>query len=143
MEKELKHWRIVQTVELPASAERVWSVVGGFYNIHLWHPDIAQSDVPAEQTSISAMRRILTFPGQPETTEELVSLDNIHQLYDYKWYAGAWGEEVRDYRARIQVFDTFMSERCIVQWSSTFRCDHDAVSEFYQRGFNALKEQFG
>lgn len=142
MAKELKHWRIVKSIELPASGEEVWSVVGGFFNIHTWHPDIAQSEVPEHQTAITPVRRILTFPAQPKTTEELVSLDNQNHFYDYKWYEGAWGEEVQDYRARIQLFNTFMNERCVVQWSSTFRSDHDAVSEFYQRGFDALNKRF-
>ena len=142
MATALKQWHIVQSVELPASADAVWRIVGGFFNIHQWHPDIAQTEVPENQTSMSPMRRLLTFPGQPKTTEELVSLDNLNRCYDYKWHEGKWGEEVQDYRARIQVFNTFMDQRCILQWSSTFTCDHDAVSEFYQHGFDALKKRF-
>jgi hypothetical protein len=140
---EQKEWRIVRTVELHSSSTNVWEVVGGFFNIHLWHPDIENTEIPADQTSVSPLRRILTFPGQPKTTEELVSLENKNYFYDYKWHSGQWGEEVKNYRARIHVFDTFMSDRCMVQWSSTFRCNVDAVSEFYERGFAALKKRFG
>ncbi len=72
MNGEYKHWRVVQTVELNASSVDVWQVVGGFFNIHLWHPDIQLTEIPDDQTMVMPIRRVLTFPGQPKTTEELI-----------------------------------------------------------------------
>ena len=74
--KKNKQWKVVRTIQLNSSAEKVWEMVGGFYTLHLWHPDIEKTDIGKDQTSISKIRRILTFPGQPTTTEELVFLDN-------------------------------------------------------------------
>ena len=36
---DVKHWTVNRTVELGASREDVWQVVGGFYTVHEWHPD--------------------------------------------------------------------------------------------------------
>lgn len=137
-----RDWRVVQTVELGASAKTVWDVVGGFFTIHLWHPDITKTKVPVEQTDTKEIRRLLTFPGQPKTTEELVFMDNDDFHYRYKWHAGEWGERIQNYVAEIRVFDIDMGGRCIMLWSSTFRYTEDALSDFYWNGFRALQERF-
>ena len=137
-----KPWSVVQAVELGASAAAVWEVVGGFYTIHRWHPDIVQLEIPANQTEMHALRRILTFPGQPKTTEELILMDNEAFHYRYRWHSGDWGERVQKYVARLRVFDIQMGQRCIVQWSSTFEYHEDALSAFYWNGFRALQKRF-
>jgi hypothetical protein len=135
-------FRVVQCVELGASPDEVWAVVGGFYTIHQWHPDIQKTEVPADQTHTGPLRRELTFPGQPITVEELVVQDNPDRRYIYKWHAGAWGEMVKEYRAELRVFEIEPEKRCIVQWSSTFLFKEDAVSEFYWNGFRVLQQRF-
>lgn len=135
-------FRVVQCVELGGAASVVWEVVGGFYNIHTWHPDISKTDVPANQTSMTRLRRELTFPGQPITTEELIAQDNVAWCYKYKWYAGAWGERVKNYHAELRVVEIEPDRRCLVQWSSEFVYTEDAVSEFYWNGFRELQKRF-
>lgn len=134
---------VVSTVELAASAEVVWQVVGGFYTIHQWHPDITALEVHPQQSEMPELRRVLTFPGQPTTTEELVTIDYAKRYYSYKWHAGAWGERIQDYKAELRVLETVVGAACLVQWSSTFRYQEDALSEFYQHGFDALIARFG
>ena len=142
MGREYKKWEVSQTVELGASAEVVWQIVGGFYCIHKWHPDIEQTEVIDSQTEILEIRRLLTFPGQPKTTEQLILMDNEDFHYTYKWNSGAWGEEVENYYASIRVFNSDMEKSCFVQWTSTFRYTEDAVSEFYWNGFRNLQQMF-
>jgi Polyketide cyclase / dehydrase and lipid transport len=137
-----KQWHVVQTVELGAPAQTVWDLVGGFFTIHKWHPDIAATEVLEDQTDLSAIRRRLTFPGQPKTIEELILMDNDDFHYRYKWHAGEWGERVQHYVASLRIIESEMSKHCIVQWSSTFVCDRDAVSDFYRNGFHALQSRF-
>lgn len=138
-----KRWRVVRTVELNAPAAEVWALVGGFYNIHQWHPDIAQTEVVPDQTKISAVRRLLTFPGQPKTTEELLFMDNENFHYRYRWHSGAWGERVKDYVADICVFEVEQGRTCIMRWYSTFVYTEDAITPFYQHGFDSLIQLFG
>jgi hypothetical protein len=137
-----KSWRVLRTVELGGSAQEVWNVVGGFFTIHLWHPDITMSEILPDQARTGAIRRLLTFPGQPKTTEELVLMDNPEFHYRYKWHSGDWGERVKDYVADLRVFDVRLGETSIVQWSSTFTYTEDALTEFYENGFRALRKRF-
>ena len=138
-----RNWKVVRTVELDSSASNVWEVVGGFYTIHLWHPDIAKTEIPADQTAVPQLRRVLTFPGQPTTTEELVTMDNADFHYTYKWHAGEWGERVKNYIAHLRVFEVEQDKTCIVQWSATFTYTEDALTDFYCNGFRALQKRFG
>ena len=140
--KPYRNWRVVQTVELGAPARTVWELVGGFYILHQWHPDIQKTEVPPEQTECPAIRRLLTFPGQPKTTEELVSMDSAHFHYRYKWHSGEWGEKVQQYHAEIRLLEIANGARCIMQWASTFYYFEDALSEFYWNGFRALQKRF-
>lgn len=137
-----KHWTVIRTVELPASRDAVWEVIGGFYTIHHWHPDIALSEIPPEQTETRELRRLLTFPGQPKTIEELVMMDNEDCHYRYKWHAGKWGEDVRNYHASLRVMAGDLDQSCLVQWASEFDYPTDAISEFYENGFRSLRERF-
>lgn len=137
-----KNWRVVQTVELGAPAATVWKLVGGFFNIHEWHPDIQLTEIGKDQTTIQELRRILTFPGQPKTVEQLISMDNADFHYTYKWHEGQWGERVRNYVASIRLLELAGGKSCIMQWSSTFSYTEDALSEFYWNGFRALQKRF-
>jgi len=139
---DIKHWKVNRTVELGATQDDVWRVVGGFYTIHEWHPDIQLTEVPEEQTKTRELRRVLTFPGQPKTIEELVSMDNDDCHYRYKWHAGAWGEEVQNYHASLRVFAGDLGRTCVVQWCSEFDYPTDAISTFYENGFRALLARF-
>ncbi len=133
-----KHWQVNRTEALGGTARAVWEVIGGFFTIHEWHPDITHTEIPANQTSTRELRRILTFPGQPTTTEELVSMNNADFHYRYKWYEGPWGEAVKNYRASLRVFAGDQEQSCTVQWASTFDHPTDAISEFYLNGFREL-----
>ncbi|HEY0312912.1 MAG TPA: SRPBCC family protein [Allosphingosinicella sp.] len=137
-----QHWRVVRTVGLAAPRDAVWDLIGGFYTIHHWHPDIALTELPQEQCDTRQVRRLLTFPGQPKTTEELVMMDNDDCHYRYKWHAGQWGEEVRNYHASLRVIAGDLDAVCMVQWACEFDYPSDAISTFYGNGFRSLSERF-
>lgn len=137
-----RDWHVIRAVEVGAAAAAVWEVIGGFFTIHLWHPDIALTEISPTQTDTRQVRRILTFPGPPKTTEELVSMDNDDFHYRYKWFAGGWGERVKDYHSSLRVIAGDLDLTSIVQWQSTFSYPTDAISDFYEHGFQALLERF-
>jgi hypothetical protein len=139
---DYKHWHVVRSVELGAPAATVWDIIGGFFTIHEWHPDISKTEISAEQTQTNQLRRILTFPGQPTTTEELVSLTNDDFHYRYKWHQGQWGEQVQNYESSLRVLSGDLDKTCVVQWESTFDYPSDAISDFYWNGFHALQKRF-
>ena len=100
------------------------------------------TEIPEDQTKTRELRRLLTFPGQPKTTEELVSMDNADCHYRYKWHAGPWGEAVKNYRAALRVVAGDLGRTCLVQWASEFDYPTDAISTFYENGFKALLARF-
>lgn len=142
MADDYKHWSVVRTAEIAAPRDSVWQVIGGFYTLHHWHPDIALTEIPPEQSDTRQLRRLLTFPGQPKTTEELVMMDNDDCHYRYKWHAGQWGEDVHNYKATLRVLAGDLDQSCIVQWASEFDYPTDAISTFYENGFRALRDMF-
>ena len=136
-------WEVITACELNASAAEVWYLVGGFYNIHHWCPDIETSVVQEGQGEDRNIRREIAFPNQPLAWEELEFMDNKNMLYKYKWYKGAWGESVQKYHSQIQVVETELGKKCILKWSAKFFHDSDAITGFYHNGFNFLIEKFG
>jgi hypothetical protein len=70
-------------------------------------------------------------------------MDNESLYYCYKWHAGEWGERIQNYRAELRIVEIEIDKRCLVQWSSTFFYHEDALSQFYQNGFDALAQTFG
>jgi hypothetical protein len=133
---------VIRSVELPATADAVWAVVGGFFTLHCWHPDIERTEVVADQTETHAIRRRLFFSGQDPTIEELVALDEVERVSRYRWYAGPWGEIVKNYRACLRVCPADLDRSCLVTWESWFEHPEDAISDFYLRGFAALRRMF-
>jgi hypothetical protein len=69
-------------------------------------------------------------------------MDNDECCYRYKWYAGAWGEAVKNYHASLRVFAGDLGCTSIVQWCSEFDYPTDAISAFYENGFRALRARF-
>jgi hypothetical protein len=137
-----KKWKVIRTIELNSSSEKVWAMVGGFYTLHLWHPDIQKTEIGLDQTSIPEIRRVLTFPGQPTTTEELVYLGNENRYYTYKWHSGPWGETFKEYHAEIRVVEIEIGKRCLVQWTGHFINEEDGLTQFYENGFSGLVKMF-
>jgi hypothetical protein len=138
-----RNWRIIQTVKLNAPAKEVWDLVGGFYTMHTWHPDIAQTNLVPKQTKTHDIKRQLIIPRQPKVVEKLVTYDGENMYYKYMWHKGRWGKKVQNYRSEIRVIETVADKKCIVQWSASFYYSSDALSKFYKRGFKALKKRFG
>ena len=133
---------VIRSVELHATADAVWAVVGGFFTLHRWHPDIERTEIVVDQTETHAVRRRLFFPGQEPTIEELVAHDEVERVSRYKWHAGSWGEIVKNYRACLRVCPADLNRSSLVIWESRFDHPDDAISDFYLRGFAALRQMF-
>ena len=140
--KDYRDWHVIESVTLNAPASTVWELVGGFFNVHKWHPEIQLTEFVDKQTDISPIRRVVRSHTQPVTIEELVLMNNDDFHYRYKWHAGVWGERVHNYVANIRVFAIERDHKCTMQWSSTFRYTENAASEFYWNGFRALQRRF-
>ncbi len=76
---------IVQTVDLAASPDRVWALIGRFGGIGAWHPLVAA--ITTTGTGEGQLRTIETIDGM-QIIERLEAADNSHRTYRYTMISG-------------------------------------------------------
>lgn len=135
---------VEMTVELGASAEQVWRLVGGFDSLSRWHPAVASSLVGQEGGR--TVRR-LGLHGGGTIIEALEHHDGAARRYTYSILDGPL--PVANYRSELSV-DEQGGERCRVRWSSRFEPDGvpepeavETIRGIYKAGLDTLRERFG
>ena len=64
--------KVAMSVNLPASADKVWDLIGGFNALPDWHPAIEKSEIEGDGTGSV---RTLHLVGGGTITERLERLD--------------------------------------------------------------------
>jgi len=129
----------VESVELAATADAVWSVIGRF-NLD-WHPLVAK--VRLIGTGPGQLRRIETRYGR-EIIERLEGVDNTKRIYDYTLVAGIPASR---YSGTIEVRPK--GNGCIAEWHVDFLADklpdiavRDMVENLLRAGLGSLTHRF-
>ena len=135
-----KYFHVIQSVQISVSANVVWKLVGDFYQIHKWHPQILASEMNNEENIFK--RRVIFQNEMIDTIEQLESYDQTKREYYYKNIGGNWGRLVENYRSSIHIIEDNNDQSCIVQWIGSFYSDIDRVTEFYRIGLNSLADLF-
>jgi hypothetical protein len=127
---------VAESVELEATPDTVWSVIGNF-NID-WHPLVAR--VSLAGTGIGQIRTIVNIDGRT-IVERLESVDSAKRSYRYTLLAGT---PASDYVGIIEV--TPKGRGCVAAWSVSFLADNQpdhtvrsAVSTLLTTGLGSLK----
>jgi hypothetical protein len=130
------------STRLPASAARVWELVGGFNTLPDWHPAIEKSEL-----SESGRVRTLTLADGARLVERLQKHDDRSRSYSYAIAASPL--PIADYSATISIRDAG-AEGCVMEWSSSFEPHgvpeseaEQAVTAIYESGFESLRRMFG
>ncbi|OON82613.1 SRPBCC family protein [Streptomyces tsukubensis] len=128
--------------EIPAPADRVWRLVGGFDALPDWLPYIPSS-VPGE----GGRTRTLTNSDGGVIVERLISFDEKGRSYSYSIEQAPF--PVTGYLSTITVRETGENSST-VEWSGTFTpdgvSDEEAAELFrgiYDDGLTALRDSFG
>ena len=136
--------RVAMTQKLSASADQVWSRIGGFSTLHEWHPAVEKSEVDGAG---AGAKRNLFLAGGANLIERLDAEDADGRSYTYTILESPL--PVANYQAVIKVVDNGDGSST-VDWSSNFdpqgAPEADAVGAIqgvYQAGFDALKGEFG
>lgn len=76
--------KLVETIDIDRSVEKVWAIVKEFDSLAKWHPVIASS--PATKGNDVGSVRTLTLKavGEPQLQEELLSYDDGEHTYHYE-----------------------------------------------------------
>lgn len=137
------------SVQLAASAESVWNVVGNFNGLPDWHPWVKASVL---ETAAGGIGRRITIvggtAGQRELTERLVSYDAALREWAYTVIAGPM--TFANYVGRLRVTGDG-TDRCQVEYVGRFTAapghtDAEAserVRTFWDAGLNSLPARFG
>jgi hypothetical protein len=130
---------VAESVELEASPDAVWSVVGQF-NLD-WHPLVA--GVGLIGSGPGQLRKIQTRDGK-EIVERLEEVDNAERFYRYREIAGI---AVSHYIGTIGVKP--QGRGCVASWRVEFLADRQPdivvrtmVSALLKTGLGSLKQRF-
>ncbi|HGR5264300.1 TPA: SRPBCC family protein, partial [Klebsiella pneumoniae] len=129
-------------IEIPASVDQVWQLMGGFDSLPDWLPFI-----PKSMVSEGGRVRTLTTSDGGTVIERLEAFDNRQRSYSYSIIQAPF--PVVDYLSTIAVVATADSNITRVEWSGSFTpvnvSDADAEALFsgiYRDGLQALKNNF-
>ncbi|HDY5945207.1 SRPBCC family protein [Klebsiella pneumoniae] len=130
------------SIEIPASVDQVWQLMGGFDSLPDWLPFI-----PKSMVSEGGRVRTLTTSDGGTVIERLEAFDNRQRSYSYSIIQAPF--PVVDYLSTIAVVATADSNITRVEWSGSFTpvnvSDADAGALFsgiYRDGLQALKNNF-
>ncbi|HCB9262793.1 TPA: SRPBCC family protein [Klebsiella pneumoniae] len=131
------------SIEISASVDQVWQLMGGFDSLPDWLPFI-----PKSMVSEGGRVRTLTTSDGGTVIERLEAFDNRQRSYSYSIIQAPF--PVVDYLSTIAVVATADSNITRVEWSGSFTpvnvSDADAEALFsgiYRDGLQALKNNFG
>ena len=134
--------RVEDQIELSASAEAVWGLVGDFANLS-WIPGIADVAMTVEGSGVGALRSL-------ELEGDLVveRLEAYEEGKSHSYSISGGPLPITNYLAVIQVEAT--SAGSVMSWVSDFDVKHgpvaDAekfVTELYAAGLAAVKSELG
>lgn len=130
------------TVEISASADEVWKLLGGFNALPDWLPFIAES-VASEGGRV----RHLTTADGAVIVERLQTFDNAARTYSYSIEQGPF--PVTDYLATVKVSEVPGKQAALVEWGGQFVAagitEAEAIAIFdavYQGGLKELSKHF-
>ncbi|MDX3853212.1 SRPBCC family protein [Streptomyces sp. AK02-01A] len=130
------------SLEIPATADKVWQLIGGFGALPDWLPFITSSVL-----SEGGRLRTLATADDEVVVERLEAFDNAGRTYSYSIEQAPF--PVTAYLSTIKVSDAAGEGAAVVEWSGTFTpagvSEDEAIALFhgvYSDGLAALKEAF-
>ncbi|MGH8385592.1 MAG: SRPBCC family protein [Pseudomonas sp.] len=127
-------------IDIPASADQVWQLIGGFNSLPDWLPFIPKSEL----SDAGRVRNLQTADGAV-IIERLQGFDNAAKTYSYSIVQAPF--PATDYLATIKVEAQGQGAR--VTWSGRFEpvgvSDEEVVALFtgiYEGGLKALRANY-
>jgi Polyketide cyclase / dehydrase and lipid transport len=101
------------SIEIPATPDQVWELIGGFGSLPDWLPIIPESEL-----SEGGRLRRLSLPSGETIIERLEAFDNAGRSYSYSILQSPF--PIADYRATLQVQEIGGGRGSRVEWSGQF-----------------------
>ncbi|OAB34819.1 hypothetical protein PMSD_13715 [Paenibacillus macquariensis subsp. defensor] len=130
------------SIEIPASPDQIWDLIGGFNSLPDWLPYI-----PSSELSQGGRVRRLANPDGNVIIERLEVFNDKERTYTYSIMESPF--PVTDYLSTIHVRELDGSQSSLVEWSGSFTpvgvSDEEVTSLFhgiYKDGLTALRQAF-
>ena len=130
------------SVDISASPDQVWELIGGFGSLPDWLPYIPQSELSRG----GRVRHLANRKGET-IVERLEAFDNLARSYTYSILKAS--SPVTDYMSTLRVLETDGGKGSRVEWSARFKpkgVSNEEASRIYQdifeNGLNALASRF-
>ncbi|VVO04824.1 hypothetical protein PS718_02960 [Pseudomonas fluorescens] len=116
---------------MDSEAQRVWSVVKKFGEIHKWHPAIVQSNIESGwPDGLVGCVRKLTLADGAVVTERLLSVDDRALTLAYRFEQAPL--PLDNYVASVRLMALTGQNRTLVTWSASFDLQEPNTAEHYQ-----------
>jgi hypothetical protein len=132
---------VQKSIDVKASPDKVWAMIGPFCSIKDWHPAIGQC------TESGGVRTLTTKDGKAQFVEKQTASDEKGMTYSYAIEKSPL--PLTGYVSTIKVVPKG-DGMSTVEWSSTFTPDQGkeadaeaAVSGIYQAGLDNIQKQAG
>jgi len=132
---------VAESVDLDASPEKVWALIGQFNNLS-WHPLVA--NIQLTGTGVGQLRTIETIDGK-QVIERLEVMDNAKRFYRY---TNIGGLPVSSYTGTLEVKPK--GPGSTVGWRAQFLANNQAtflvkliLSTLFKVGLDSLPARFG
>ena len=129
---------INKSIDVKASADKVWAMIGPFCSIKDWHPAIGQC------TETGGVRTLTTKDGKAQFVEKQTAADKKKMSYSYAIEKSPL--PITKYVSTLKVVPKG-SGGSTVQWSSTYTPDKGkekdadtAISGIYQAGLDNIQK---
>ena len=135
-----------ETVEVQASARKVWDMVKNWDNLHGWHPVFANTELTGGANNTVGATRRLTVKDGPQFDEELLAADDEGMSVTYR-IIGENPLPISDYKSTLSVVE-LGSNRSLIVWRGAFaskpgqKDDENIkfISTVYRAGLDNVKK---
>lgn len=143
---------VSKTVEINASADKVWHTAKDFNGLHTWHPAVAADEIVEGKNNTVGAVRLLTLKGGGTIKEKLLNYNPAGRSFKYAIVEGVL--PVSDYTATFSV-KPVGKDKSSVTWTGHFKRKDvrdnpgdkendktavDTISGVYQSGLDNLKK---
>ncbi|AOJ62641.1 hypothetical protein WJ32_09350 [Burkholderia ubonensis] len=130
------------SIDIPASADEVWKLIGGFGSLPDW-----LSYIPSSELSEGGRVRRLANPAGAAIVERLIAFDEAQRSYSYAILESPF--PVVNYRSTLRVRENGGPNASTVEWSGTFTPNGSTQEEasklfrgIYEDGLSELAKRF-
>lgn len=120
--------RVFRSTVIPASVERVWSIVRDFNALPIWLPAAARSEIEGgmDPATIGCIRRVVA-DDNTIVRQRLTELSDAEHRCSYALLSASY--PMRNYTATFQLHPVTDVGHCYMTWFGDFNVDPDKEAD--------------